>query len=170
MKKAQYYDLLHNTVLFWLGWLDSNQRLPESKSGALPLGYTPSKRTVRIILSVQQPVKTIRSRFFLCLLLRPEQNRAARIQTDLISAVEFLFDKRTGMNAFPPFRFRIEPEEAILQLLRDQRAFLSAYGISVHQQEPAVFIKARKEVFAGNFSKRAVRLVCVGAGYQIGVD
>ncbi len=25
----------------WLGWLDSNQRMPESKSGALPLGDTP---------------------------------------------------------------------------------------------------------------------------------
>ena len=28
--------------LFWLGWLDSNQRMPESKSGALPLGDIPS--------------------------------------------------------------------------------------------------------------------------------
>ncbi len=27
---------------FWLGWLDSNQRMPESKSGALPLGDTPN--------------------------------------------------------------------------------------------------------------------------------
>lgn len=26
-----------------LGWLDSNQRMAESKSAALPLGYTPSK-------------------------------------------------------------------------------------------------------------------------------
>ena len=26
---------------FWLGWLDSNQRMRESKSRALPLGYTP---------------------------------------------------------------------------------------------------------------------------------
>ena len=26
----------------WLGWLDSNQRMPESKSGALPLGDTPT--------------------------------------------------------------------------------------------------------------------------------
>ena len=25
----------------WLGWLDSNQRMRESKSRALPLGYTP---------------------------------------------------------------------------------------------------------------------------------
>ncbi len=25
----------------WLGWLDSNQRMTESKSVALPLGYTP---------------------------------------------------------------------------------------------------------------------------------
>ena len=25
-----------------LGWLDSNQRMAESKSAALPLGYTPS--------------------------------------------------------------------------------------------------------------------------------
>ncbi len=26
---------------FWLGWPDSDRRVPESKSGALPLGYTP---------------------------------------------------------------------------------------------------------------------------------
>ena len=26
-----------------LGWLDSNQRMAESKSAALPLGYTPSR-------------------------------------------------------------------------------------------------------------------------------
>ena len=26
---------------FWLGRLDSNQRMPESKSGALPLGDAP---------------------------------------------------------------------------------------------------------------------------------
>ncbi len=25
----------------WQGWLDSNQRMRESKSRALPLGYTP---------------------------------------------------------------------------------------------------------------------------------
>ncbi len=25
----------------WLGWPDLNRRMPESKSGALPLGYTP---------------------------------------------------------------------------------------------------------------------------------
>ena len=28
-------------ILLWLGWLDSNQRMRESKSRALPLGYTP---------------------------------------------------------------------------------------------------------------------------------
>ena len=28
-------------VLRWLGWLDLNQRMPESKSGALPLGDSP---------------------------------------------------------------------------------------------------------------------------------
>ena len=28
----------------WLGWLDSNQRMRESKSRALPLGYTPVLR------------------------------------------------------------------------------------------------------------------------------
>ena len=27
----------------WQGWLDSNQRMLESKSSALPLGYTPMK-------------------------------------------------------------------------------------------------------------------------------
>ena len=25
----------------WLGWQDSNLRMPESESSALPLGYTP---------------------------------------------------------------------------------------------------------------------------------
>ena len=29
------------TYLFWLGWLDSNQRMPVSKTGALPLGDSP---------------------------------------------------------------------------------------------------------------------------------
>ena len=29
----------------WLGWQGSNLRMPESKSGALPLGYIPSKWT-----------------------------------------------------------------------------------------------------------------------------
>ena len=28
-------------VIVWQGWLDSNQRMRESKSLALPLGYTP---------------------------------------------------------------------------------------------------------------------------------
>ncbi len=32
---------------YWLGWLDSNQRMRESKSRALPLGYTPSLRFQR---------------------------------------------------------------------------------------------------------------------------
>lgn len=27
--------------LIWLGWVGSNHRVPESKSGALPLGYSP---------------------------------------------------------------------------------------------------------------------------------
>ena len=34
-------------LLYWLGWLDSNQRMRESKSRALPLGYTPMKRAAR---------------------------------------------------------------------------------------------------------------------------
>jgi hypothetical protein len=33
--------LVVNTGKFILGWLDSNQRMAESKSAALPLGYTP---------------------------------------------------------------------------------------------------------------------------------
>ena len=28
---------------FWLGWQDLNLRIPESKSGALPLGDTPTR-------------------------------------------------------------------------------------------------------------------------------
>ena len=38
----------------WLGWLDSNQRMRESKSRALPLGYTPIWK-VR-----QRPERTLR--------------------------------------------------------------------------------------------------------------
>ena len=30
---------------FWQGWLDSNQRMRESKSLALPLGYTPMRKS-----------------------------------------------------------------------------------------------------------------------------
>ncbi len=30
-----------NMRFFWQGWQDLNLRMPESKSGALPLGYTP---------------------------------------------------------------------------------------------------------------------------------
>ena len=29
----------------WLGYLDSNQGMPVSKTGALPLGDTPTKKT-----------------------------------------------------------------------------------------------------------------------------
>ena len=29
------------TLHIWLGWLDSNQRMPVSETGALPLGDTP---------------------------------------------------------------------------------------------------------------------------------
>ncbi len=31
-----------------LGWLDSNQRMAESKSAALPLGYTPLRYRARL--------------------------------------------------------------------------------------------------------------------------
>lgn len=31
---------------FWLGWQDSNLRMPESKSGALPLGDIPMSGSV----------------------------------------------------------------------------------------------------------------------------
>ena len=34
-------DSLPNPKGFWLGWQDSNLRVRESKSLALPLGYTP---------------------------------------------------------------------------------------------------------------------------------
>ena len=42
-------DLMYSRVFielvdwlgFWLGWLDSNQRMPVPKTGALPLGDTP---------------------------------------------------------------------------------------------------------------------------------
>lgn len=31
---------VHETI--WLGWQDSNLRMPVPKTGALPLGYTPA--------------------------------------------------------------------------------------------------------------------------------
>ena len=45
----QHMKLLKSENMFsllkaWQGWLDSNQRMTESKSVALPLGYTPIKR------------------------------------------------------------------------------------------------------------------------------
>ena len=43
-----FYNIFHqkNIVdmnLYYLGWEDSNLRMAESKSAALPLGYTPTK-------------------------------------------------------------------------------------------------------------------------------
>lgn len=29
------------TLLFWLGWLDSNQHMADPETAALPFGYTP---------------------------------------------------------------------------------------------------------------------------------
>ena len=37
-------------VAFWLGWQDSNLRMPESKSGALPLGDIPLSGKDRRVL------------------------------------------------------------------------------------------------------------------------
>ena len=34
-------DLPGSLSVLWLGWLDLNQRMAESESAALPLGYTP---------------------------------------------------------------------------------------------------------------------------------
>lgn len=34
-----------NIGTFWLGWLDSNQRMAEPKPAALPLGDTPTMKT-----------------------------------------------------------------------------------------------------------------------------
>lgn len=39
IKSEMLYHWASGTI--WLGRLDSNQRMPESKSGALPLGYNP---------------------------------------------------------------------------------------------------------------------------------
>ena len=50
LKRARLYQLSY-WVIFnifvkkWQGWLDSNQRVRESKSLALPLGYTPVCRS-----------------------------------------------------------------------------------------------------------------------------
>ena len=53
LKRAMLYRLSYGSVFGyptlqrcfskWQGWLDSNQRMTESKSVALPLGYTPMK-------------------------------------------------------------------------------------------------------------------------------
>ena len=40
---------------FWQGWLDSNQRMRESKSLALPLGYTPIKGKKKGIGMIPDP-------------------------------------------------------------------------------------------------------------------
>ncbi len=37
----QKIHIRKNVDFLWLGWPDSDRRMPESKSGALPLGYTP---------------------------------------------------------------------------------------------------------------------------------
>ena len=34
-------DLPGSLSVLWLGWLDLNQLMPVSETGALPLGYTP---------------------------------------------------------------------------------------------------------------------------------
>ena len=45
----------------WQGWLDSNQRVRESKSLALPLGYTPvCKIGGRSFLKWEGPERTLR--------------------------------------------------------------------------------------------------------------
>ena len=36
-----HYVPLFIKICYWLGWMDSNHRMRESKSRALPLGYTP---------------------------------------------------------------------------------------------------------------------------------
>ncbi len=41
LKAAKKLRCANCTPQLWLGWLDSNQRMTESKSVALPLGYTP---------------------------------------------------------------------------------------------------------------------------------
>lgn len=38
--------LRYNNLKAWLGWLDLNQRMTESKSVALPLGYTPKYKSL----------------------------------------------------------------------------------------------------------------------------
>ena len=45
---TQQKSLLSQTF-YWLGWLDSNQRMTESESVALPLGDTPMN-----VLSIAQ--------------------------------------------------------------------------------------------------------------------
>ena len=42
-------------AFFWLGWPDSDRRMPESKSGALPLGYTPIFSYI-ILYHISQPL------------------------------------------------------------------------------------------------------------------
>ena len=57
-------------LLLWLGWPDSDRRMPESKSGALPLGYTPisgqRNRAAGALFSVAQSLYHIPLRLSRC--------------------------------------------------------------------------------------------------------
>src|SRR6185295_3348263 len=46
-------------VCGWLGREGSNLRMPESKSGALPLGYAPTRPTKQILSRAPQENKTL---------------------------------------------------------------------------------------------------------------
>ena len=110
----------------WDGWIRTSE-VPESKSGALPLGYTPPKEPDRIILSASRYVKQIPSIrfFFIYLFFYAEQHRIASFECNLIAAVRFLLDKRTRMDTLPPFRFQIEPTQTAIQILCCQDPVLS---------------------------------------------
>ena len=53
--KSRRLLILPQTKMFiikkWQGWQDSNLRMLESKSSALPLGYTPIKKAFRLLVA-----------------------------------------------------------------------------------------------------------------------
>ncbi len=58
---VSHFCIFHFTLLFWLGCLGSNQGMPESKSGALPLGYSPktltnTAKSAHSILQINGPI------------------------------------------------------------------------------------------------------------------
>ena len=53
-RKQNSFAQILTTFELWLGWLDSNQRMAESESAALPLGDTP--KDVFILYTIKKKI------------------------------------------------------------------------------------------------------------------